>query len=372
MKVIIAKDELTKGLQMCVSAVAQKTTLPILSNFLFETEGNKIKLSATDLETGITCYLKAEIVEEGSITIPAKKFSDIIKELPNTDIEIKADKTNQINIKVAKSKFVLMGLATDDYPKMPQADTEKGLQINTKTFADMLKKTIFAVSKDQQRYVLNGVYVCLENGKMEVVATDGKRLAYITDNYENTQITGQAIIPTKAANEIIKLLTFNPAIETATIYFGQTNIVVQVADVTLVTNLIEGKFPNYKQILPTTELNTVKLNVPETTAAVKQVALFTIPDSISNKVAAIKFMFDKNTMKVLANTSTIGSGEYETNIEFDKPKFSVLVNPVFATDVLKNITDENMLFSYTTSNAPVFISPTNNKNYICVIMPIKE
>ena len=100
--------------------------------------------------------------------------------------------------------------------------------------------------------------------------------------------------------------------------------------------------------------------------------MFTTPDSISNKVSAIKFMFDKNKMKVSANTSTVGSGEYETNIEFDKPKYSVLVNPMFAIDVLKNMTDENMLLSYTTSVAPVYISPTNNKNYICVIMPIKE
>jgi len=180
MKVICGKEELLRGTQIVQSVISPRSTLPVLSNFLFETEGQQIKMSSTDLEVGVTCFIKAEVVKEGSITIPAKRFSDIVRELPGDgSIEIKCDDNNQINIRCGKSHFVLMGLPKTDYPILPTFPEENQFNINRPAFKSMLRRTSFAVSTDETRYVLNGVFLLVEEGKLKLVATDGRRLAYI-------------------------------------------------------------------------------------------------------------------------------------------------------------------------------------------------
>ena len=369
MKTIVTKDELMKGLQMVVPIVGNKITLPVLSNILFATENGQIKLSATDLETGIVCFIKGEIIEDGAITIPAKKFAEIIKEITEENIEIKTT-DNNITIKTKKSKFTLTGIDKKEYPKMQDYNAENVITLDTKGLVSMFQKTLFAVSKDMQRFVLTGVYMVIESGKMEIVSTDGKRLAYISIEGIDVNAQGKAIIPTKAIIDLCKIISLN---NTTNIKLNLSDNLATfiVNDIVFQTRLIEGVFPNYKQVMPTNNLATIKLNVAETLTAVKQASLFA-SNMLSGSTGAIKMNFSKNKLVVSAQSTNSGSGEIEMDIEYDGEKLGFLFNPNYIKDVLQNIEDDNVVLSYKNTTSPTTFSPEKKNNYICVVMPMKE
>lgn len=372
MKVICAKDELLKGMQIVQPVIASKITLPVLSNFLFETENQKIKLSATDLEIGVTCYIKGEIQKEGGITIPAKRFADIIKELPDGDIEIKSDDTNQINIKSQKSKFILMGIEKKEYPALPEFPPENIFSLKKEILNSMIKKTIFAASKDSQRYVLNGVYFITEDGLLKAVSTDGRRLAYIYVDGIDSKIKGKAIIPTKAALDILRLISVNDKQDEVKIGIADNLLSVAIGDISFQSKLIEGVFPNYDQVIPKKMTSKIKLNVSETMSAVKQMALLTGDRLSADRSSSIKCSFEKNKMIVSANTVGLGSGEAEVEIKYEGESFDINFNPNYLKDILQNIEEENIVFAYTTAQNPVILSPEKDNKYLCVVMPMRS
>jgi DNA polymerase-3 subunit beta len=373
MKVICGKDELMKGMQIVSPVASSKSTLPVLSNLLFETSVDKIKLSSTDLEIAVQCYIKGEIVEEGAITIPAKRFADIIKELSSDqEIEVKADDTNQINIKSGKSKFNLMGISPKEYPVIPEFPKDNNIIIKKDVFTSLVKKTIFAVSKDAQRYVLNGVYVIIEDNKLKMASTDGRRLAYIEDNNVQSNVKGKAIVPSKAMIDILRLLTSDIQSETIKLGMTENKIALDMEDgVTFLSTLIEGTFPSYEQVIPKTSETKIKLNVKNTLAAVKQMALLTADKISSDISAAIKFYFSQNNLKISASTAGLGSGEVELEVEYQGEPAEINFNPNFVKEVLQNIEEEFIIFEFKNASNPAKIFPENNQNYICVIMPMR-
>jgi DNA polymerase-3 subunit beta len=374
MRIVCSKDELIKGLQIALPIATGKATLPILSNVLLETEDNKLKIAASDLETSVSFYIKAEIVEQGAITIPAKKLFDIIKEVVSDEIEIKNIDGDIVNIKAGKSKFVLNGINKKDYPLINEFPQQDHIVFNAKTFADMLIKTVYAVSKDAQRYVLNGVYLSLKQNVFTVVGTDGKRLAYIVDTLQtDMNIEKTAIIPTKAVVDIIKILGTNTENKELLFAFTEENrIAIKFGDITFFAAVIDGKFPNYVQILPkeNQDLITVKLNVAQTLSAIKQAALFTLANV--GVASPVKLTFDKNQLLVSASSSTAGSGEIEMDVEFSNKKVTLLFNPQYLKDVLQNIECENVILNYSTETSPAYFIPENNAHYINVVMPIRN
>lgn len=373
MKVICGKDELMKGIQTILPVVSSKSTLPVLSNFLFETEQDKIKLSSTDLEIAVKCHIKGEIAQEGGITIPAKRFADIIKELSaESDIEIKADETNQINIKSGKSKFTLMGISKTEYPVIPEFPKENNFTIKKDSFASMLKKTVFAVSKDSQRYVLNGVYFIVDQDILKMVATDGRRLAYITAGGLDTKIKGKAIVPTKAVNDILRLvLAADAKAEEIKIGISENQCAVEIDDIIFLSTLIEGVFPNYEQVIPKKTDSKVKLSVKETLSAVKQMALLTGDRLSSDRSSAVKFYFSPNILRISASTAGLGSGEVEIEIDYKDDPAEINFNPNFIKDVLQNIDEEFTSFEFTNALNPATLAPEKDKNYLCVVMPMR-
>ncbi|MDR3256506.1 MAG: DNA polymerase III subunit beta [Endomicrobium sp.] len=372
MKVICGKEELMKGLQTVSPVASSKNTLPVLSNFLLETDRDKIKLSSTDLEIAVQCYIKGEIIEEGGITIPAKRFTDIVKEFSTEEeIDIKADETNQINIKAGKSRFNLMGISKTEYPVIPEFPKENNFTVKREKFASMLKKTIFAVSKDSQRYVLNGVYFIVEDNKLKMVATDGRRLAYVKIDNIQTTIKGKAIVPTKAIIDILRLLSADVKSEDIKIGITDNQIAVEIDDITLLSTLIEGTFPNYEQVIPKKTESKVKLNVKDTLTVVKQMALLTNDKLLSDRSAAVKFNFSHNLLKISTSAAGLGSGESEIEIEYKGEQVEINFNPNFIKEVLQNINEDFTIFEFTNSLNPATMSPETDKNYLCVIMPMR-
>jgi DNA polymerase-3 subunit beta len=374
MRVIYEKEELSKGIQIISPAASSKNTLPVLSNFLFETEGGKIKLSSTDLEIAVKCYIKGEILEEGGITIPAKRFSDIIKELPSENvINIRSDETNQINITSGKSKFNLIGISKNEYPIIPDFPSENNFTIKKELFSSILKKTVFAASKDAQRYVLNGVYFILEENTLKIVATDGRRLAYANVNevkgIKQTKI--KVIVPTKAITDMLRLLSSDIKAEDIKIGITGNQIALEIEDITFLSTLIEGIFPNYEQVIPKTSEIKVKLNVKDTLSAVKQMSLLTADKISLGRSSAVKFYFNSNILRISASTAGLGSGEVEIEIDYKDEPTEINFNPNFIKEVLQNIDEESIIIEFKNSLNPATIVPEKDKNYLCVVMPMR-
>ncbi len=367
MKILCGKEELLKGAQLVQTIVAPRSTLPVLSNFLLEAEGNKIKLSSTDLEVGVSCYIKGEIVKEGSITIPAKRFTDIVKELPaETNIEMRSDDMNQVSIKCGNSRFSLMGLPKTDYPVLPDFPKEKVLKISKENLKTMLRRTAFSVSNDESRYILNGTYFNVENGIAKMVATDGRRLAYISRELTDKKITMSVVIPSKAINEIQKILSLDETTSEVKMGVTENQVAFQIGDVLLTSRLIEGTFPNYEQVIPKKNDAQIKLNSKEALSAVKQMSLLAV-----DKTSSIKFLFGRGTLRVSASAQGLGEGEVEMVTNYNGENLEIAFNPSFLMDILKNVDDDQVYFELSNALTPALITPTKDKNYLCVVMPMR-
>lgn len=250
-----SKDTFLKAISAVLGAINPKANLPILANVLVQSNGpDELKLTATDLEIGILTSCPARITEEGAVTIPAKKLHDIIRELPPEEVEVTVAKNFAVNIKTNKSFFKIMGLEPDEFPKLPEPTPEHSFKLEQRILKQCLALVVFAISRDDARYTLNGALLISKNNSLRFVATDGKRLASIKKDIElpkNTNI--EVIIPAKTIAELLKTLT-DESTEVG-IAYAQNQMVFQCGETTITSRLIEGKFPNYEQVIPKGEKN---------------------------------------------------------------------------------------------------------------------
>ena len=335
MKIKVTKENLLKGIQIVQNIISNKTTLPILSNILLETHINKIKLNATDLDIGISCEIPVDVIEEGSITIPAKRFSDITKELPFGDVLISMKKNNQIDIEGQRCRFKLVGLPKDEFPKFPEFKDKEIISINQSVFKEMLRLTSFAVSHEESRYVLNGVLLEISQKTIRMVATDGRRLAKIEKKI-NASIEKDVsfIIPLKAMNEIFRNLEEEGEISFVA---GTNQLLFNINGILIATRVIEGEFPNYKQVIPKAIDNKIKVSKKEFLNAIRRANLLSTPD-----FQAIKMEVFSDKIVVSKTTPDVGESREEIDIDYNGKEMIVGFNPHFFIDVLKNIEEEEI------------------------------
>ncbi len=369
-KISCLKKDLLKATQIIIGAITPKTTLPILSNILIETKKDNITIFATDLEIGMKYIIKCNVIKEGIITLPARHLTNIVKELPEGEIEIIEEKNNIINIKSNKILFQINSLKKDEFPKFPSSPKKQSININTSVIKDMINKTAFAMSHDEVRYVLNGVCLEIEKGGdknktlLKAVATDGKRLAYIfnsvnaPDNY-----TKKVIIPSKTINEISRIID---EWENIKIIIGEKQINFETDNIIITSRLIEGHFPDYNQILPKKHKERVKLNTEQFLTSVKRVALL-----INDKTNYIKLNLKKDVMLLSIETPEVGQAQEEIEIDYKGEELIMAFNPNYIMDILKNIRDDEIYFDFIDTENPGVIRQANLDNYLCVIMPIK-
>jgi len=334
MKIQLSKDNLLTGIQIVQNIVSPKATLPILSNILLETtKKSTIKLNTTDLDLGISCEIPVDIMEEGAITIPAKRFSDIIKEMPLGDIVISTKKNNQVDIEGEKCRFKLIGLPKEEFPKFPEFKDKEGIRIKQSLLAEMFRMTSFAVSHEESRYVLNGVLMEISDHNICMVATDGRRLAKIDKKLEETLKNEiSVILPIKAVQEINRNLHDEGEV---TFFVGTNQVLFEVNDVLIVTRLIEGEFPNYNQVIPKTTAQKIHLSTQGLLSAIRRANLLATPD-----FQAVKFELFKDKLVVSKITPDVGESREEVPIEYGGNELVVGFNPHFLIDVLRNISLE--------------------------------
>lgn len=373
MQIICKREELLKGIQTVQAVVGTKSTLPVLANVLLEAKGKKMDMTATDLEVGVRCSINVEVLEPGAITVPARTLSEVVRELPSEEVKIRVDEKSRVEINSGQAMFNLMGLPKEDYPALPKFKTDGEFFIERDLLSEMINKTIFSVSRDETRYVLCGIYFEVEKGKIKMVSTDGRRLSYISEEIGiDKKREAKVIIPTKAVNELNRILTQVGTREQAEedgkvkISIEENQISFMTDEIVLISRLIEGHFPNYEQVIPKTSNIKLKIRTEQLLEATRRVALLT-----TEKSNSVKYSFKKNKLIISANTEGLGEARDVVEIDYAGEEMEIAYNPQFLSDVLRNIGSDEVFLELTNSLNPCLIRPTTGEDYISIVMPMR-
>jgi DNA polymerase-3 subunit beta len=374
MKVVCTKETLLKDLTKIMSAVRARPAEPILENLLFEVVDGKIILSYTDRELFIECSTAGEVVEGGAIAISAKKFTDIIKKLTQETIEITADeKNNEMTITAGGSKISLKGVSKKEYPTISDFSKANIFTISKNNFISILKKTIFAASKEEtQKKILTGLYFVVKDGKLTIAATCGRRLTVAVSEGIDKKVNAKAVIPAKAANITIKLLASSKSKDAVVkVTLSTERYGVEFDNITFTSNLIEGIYPDYERVIPRDNKLNAKINVKETAQAVKQVALMVGKSSMFSQ-DLVTFTFTKDNLKISAEMKDIGNSQSDIKINYSGEDVEINLRLNYITELLAHIETEFIDFGFNAESRPILASPENDKNYLYIAMPSRK
>src|SRR5712672_1355424 len=334
MEITVAKSDLLKELTATQGVVERKTTIPILSNFLFEAAGDKLSITATDLDLGLRTSCPAKVKKEGSCTIPARKLYDYVKLLPEGDISIKTMENHWVQIRSGRSNTKMVGMARANYPALPLFPAESALQLPAQVLRQLIARTIFAISNEESRYTLNGALLILKAESLSMVATDGHRLAHIEKTGESLKnISGEkkTLIPRKALAELQSLLADSDG-EALDFYDDEHTLFFRLGHRVLTTRKLTGQFTNYEAVLPRDNNKFVVVRSEELMGSIQRVAQFA-----DERSGAIKIRLEQNEMKI--SSSSTESGESEDTIESPYSFDPIVVgfNSTYLIDFLKAV-----------------------------------
>jgi len=362
MKFKISKQAFTDALSQVQHVVTNRTTLPILSNVLIEAQGGKLNLTTTDLDVGVQGSVEAEIEKEGSTTLPVKRLASIIRELPAEEIEISVDAKNHASIKCGPSFFKIIGLGEDEFPPLPTFDDAKEFKISGEVLLDALKKTSYAISTDETRYVLNGIFASFKEGKMSLVATDGRRLAMVENDLEFPAGNEcEVIIPSKAVNELQRLIKGEDEVLMS---LTDSQVAFEVGGSLLVSKLIEGNYPNYRQVIPSNTTERVQMSREGFLETVRRVSILA-----TDKSNSVKLAFGENTVDVMSNTQDVGEAKEQIDVNYSGKEFAIAFNPEFLMAPLKNLSEENIYLDMIDEMSPGVVRIDGT--FLYVIMPMR-
>src|SRR5438309_1515514 len=302
MKFNVTKEKLLEGLQQVQNVVSTRTTLPILSNVLLQANGNEVHLTTTDLDVGVRGSFEAEVEKEGATTLPARRLFTIVRELPSSEIQFDVDGKNAASIRSGQSFFKILGLPEDEFPPLPKFEDAKVVTIRQKDLRDGLRKTSYAISTDETRYVLNGILFSFKDNKLTMVATDGRRqtLVDLEVEFPRSQET-EIIVPAKAVTEIQRLVREEGEVKLS---IGQDQIAFELNRTLLVSKLIEGNYPNYRQVIPSEAKERITLERETFLTAVRRVSILA-----SEKSNSVKMIFSKSNIDIVVNTPEVGEAK---------------------------------------------------------------
>ncbi|MBT9131754.1 DNA polymerase III subunit beta [candidate division NPL-UPA2 bacterium Unc8] len=368
MKVNCLKKDLVKGINMVDDIILISNTLPILSNLLIETSENSLHMITTNLEVGMECYIPAQVIEQGKITVPAHKISEAVKSLPDVEININTE-NNTFIINYKKGFFRINGSGVEDFPELPQIEKSNTFSIKQTDLKRMIKKTSFAVSYDDARPALSGVLFVVVEDILRLIATDGRRMACIESTIKNScRGKKEIIIPIKTINKLSKILDKGEV----EVSFGENEISFQIKNKDrLVSRLINKQFPDYQKAIPPDFKRRVRLKNKEFFDNLKRVAVLTSEES-----AAVGFdvLADKIILK--ANIPGIGEVKEEVDLKHkepcpDVPLINIIFEPRYIMDFLKNEESADVFLDL---NGPLdsgVMKPDGDEKYTYVIMPIR-
>jgi DNA polymerase III subunit beta len=367
MNLTIAKEQIINGLQAVQNVVSNRTTLPILSNVLMRAEGDRIEFTATDLDVSIACSVEAKVKKPGASTVPVKKLFGIVRELSNSEIDLEVDEKNTCSIRSGASFYKINGLSADEFPPQPKFKEEKKVVLPQETVRAMMKKTSFAISTDESRYVLNGIFISLKDHKMNMVATDGRRLALVDEEVDVSEKSeGEFIVPAKAVNELGRLLQDKGEME---IRYTDNQASFTLKDdkgfsILIISKLIEGNYPNYRQVIPSEVKERISLIREEFLHALKRAEIMT-----SEKSNSVKLSFGKNNLAITANSPEVGEARESIAINYKGKEMAIAFNPKYLIDPLNALTSDEVFIELIDELSPGVIKIQGP--FLYVVMPMR-
>ena len=367
MKFSLPKSKLASCLQSVFQVVPSKSTLPILTNVLVEALEGKLKISATDLDISITGSVECDVPKKGAAALPAKILFDIVRELPETDVTIEST-NSRVEVKIANGSFKIASVSSEDFPRLPAVNTKKEIRLDAGDLCTMIKRTSFACSTDETRPALNGVLWQTKGDKMQMVATDGHRLAKAA--VENKKLKGMSediIIPPKVLNLIQKFAEGSD--EEIGIIFGENNIIFNLGHTVLTSRLIEGPYPNFEQVIPQNNDKTLRVAREQLSGAVRRVSI--LSNTLTHQV---KFALKPGALTLSTSNADVGGEGVEAiDCDYAGDQVEIGYNSSYIADILSRIGSEDVVFEFSTPVAAGLVHSADipKDDFLCLIMPLR-
>jgi DNA polymerase III subunit beta len=367
MRFTISREKLLEGLQAVTAAVPAKTTLPVLANLLVETTDRGIKLSATDLDIAVSTEVAADVEGSGAITIPAKKLSEIARELPPSPVKIAATGEQRVTLECGRSKFKLLGLPRDEFPTFPVVRFNESWRVKSGELQKLIQHTAFAVSTEESRPILNGVLWELREDRMRMVATNGHRLAKMEIPVAgSTAPPGDLIVPPKALEQIRRLF---PAEEELEIARGDNHLGFRSPFTSVFTRLVEGPYPNYEQVIPKDNDRYCLADKASLTSALKRMSVIA-----SDQTHRIKMSFNAGMLKFSVTTPDLGEAQDELPVQYDGDQLDIGFNATYLLEILRFMPTEQVRLTFKAPERAATIEPEgwdDPAKYLCLVMPLR-
>jgi DNA polymerase-3 subunit beta len=378
MELTFRKEDIMAQIKI-VNMAVNNSPIPVLSNLLISTTNDplagllsstvdgKIYLAATDLEIGIRVSVDGQVTDGGSITIPAKKFAAMVKEMSDSEIHLVTTPDAKVIITCGSARFKIAGLPADEFPPLideKENDKKRNfVSMDANALLMMIQQTSFAASREETRHFLNGVHVSLKEKQVKMAATDGKRLAVATANLETTTEEKQGIIPIKAVERLKDMLISTVIVK---ICMDNSRVIFDMGDATLVSRLIEGEYPDYERVIPVDNGIRLMMDTQRLLSIVKRIGTMANP-----KTPGLTMETIGDVLKVKASTPEYGEGYEETQIKKEGDDISIGLNAQYLMDILKATDKDEVIFSMSDPLKPILMKPVGNDGYVCVIMPMR-
>ena len=368
MKIVCYKDNILKALNSVVKGVASKTTMPILEGILIQTNDNEIKLTTYDQEIGIEYILECDVIEQGSTVVNAVMFSEIIRKLPDTEISITLNENNLLEIECEGALYKLTTMNPDEFPELPKIEIENSIDLEQSMLKNMIRRTIFAVSTEENRPIFTGCLFEVENNKLNVVAVDGFRLA-LRSIYLPTKVNDfKAVIPGRTLNEVNKIIL--DSFDHIKIGIAKNQALFEMENCKIVTRTLDGEFLNYKSVIPSTWETRIKVNKSNLQNSFERISLISASSIEKEKKYPVKVSVDIGKITISCTNQT-GEAKEEIYISTEGKNIEAGFNPKYFLDCLKAIEDEEVYVEFGTNISPCLVKSVENNDYVYMILPIR-
>lgn len=365
MKFTIKKEDILEELQLFQGIVEKRNTMPILANILVTATEEELELIGTDLEVGLKTHFPANIEKPGAITLSGKKAFEIVKSLPDGQtVTFEESEELTIEITSGESEFKVLCLPKEDYPQVPEPKFEKNIILPLESFKELIDNVYYAITQEQ-RYYLSGALLILKDNSIEFVSTDGHRLAYTSKSIDKINIENEirVIVAKKTLSELKKLED-----ESVEFNMDESNLFFKVKNRTIISRIIEGKFPNFEAVIPKDNPSSFALSKEEITNAIRRVSLFS-----TERSRGIKCFIEKNQMRLFSSNPEIGEARDRVDIDYKGEDLEIGFNSQYLLDFLSNVKTERVSFELKDANSAVLMRPEKEEeiSYIYVLMPMK-
>jgi DNA polymerase III subunit beta len=363
----IAADELKKALHRAQGIVERKATMPILSNVLVTAAKGSVTVTAFDLDIGIVSEHQAEVAKPGAVTVSAKTLLDIVSFVPDAQVAVKKLPNNYAEITSGAAHYKIVGMAPEEFPKLPKEDAGQLVKVSGPTLQEMVKKTAYAISTDETRYVLNGVYFePREGGRVRMVATDGHRLALVErDLPGDFKLKAGVIIPRKGLFELKRLLDEAPEAEMQ-LGFAENSALFKKPGLSMVMRLIDGQFPEYQRVIPKEGEKQLLVNRTRLGDALKRIALLS-----ADKSNAVRVALSENLLRITATNPDLGEAKDDLEVAYRGPSLTVGFNARYILDVLAAMETDEVAFELGDEHSPGVLHAPGDRTYTTVVMPMR-